>query len=1739
MNLFDMFDNDRKKSVSETELSGTGPKFITPEQGDKVEIKFGYNDYYDRHVSRGEVLQIRPDGYAVVGMSKTGKTENFPLRSLKVLGIRAHVPGPKDPTVSTPLSVTADQASSFDNYKKWEKQRGMSEGDFEEGYKVVPDIDRERYTDLSHEGLEGPTRLKSGKVVYYDPAVGQYYDRDSDHYMSHSDVASHNQEIDEKLGSSLVNKRQAHSLITKFKRPKFKFEEDEVEEGLDDELATFRNNKITARASNPFDTPKAGPNKFAEPDTKPKLSHDEMQSRTEQLSRCKKLLDIVNTSKHSSPLLTRIGNFIDKIDVNHFNLGDLDNMEKVLSNYAANNLAAKSRKPSKHGKVKFISPDEAGITAENTEDVGAGEMNTLEFKKALARLKHLANIDKNYCAADTDQDNKKKISEISEEKPKVDKALDKQIKAYIAKFYGTMYEIGSEDYKNLYDELMNDHIQDKINDDNKKNEETYYKRYEWLQALEKKYPRASGALANDGVDSQNAGGNERDEGYWERMLGSQKSSFVGRAEDYGIDPNLFYDAIRNNTISEGAKVDRMVSHIKSNEKKAGKSAKDAENIAWATANKRGMLDNKNKKKHVTEEDNDDHEYHLYYNGNHPKKGMRVNKTIYKNLKSARRAVDKLDNAYGAYAHGHKKVKKSQPETMKESSYNNNVLLESMCHSMTSEQRRIVEGIVQELRPLTEMELNPDQVKQIFQTAQQDSTAAGGNRTAIGQGKDVAVKVNDTINKVGKWLQDTTPVQFFDRKFEELKGKIGKKFPELDSKLTSIGTWAKENPGKTAAIIGVLTTIAALTTGPAGGAIAGQILRGTTELMKGEKLSTAIGKGVKTAAFGYLTGSVLDSIGSWLRTWTLDMVQYTPDIRQAKFKWSKTISWGDAQNGGSQTLSKSLDSGYFLNADADRLSQLVETFNSTGNPATKMQTFEEFRELLAKCAEPEYFERAEIADNLDRALAIANNNLYQNTVKLTKAIAAGAQGAVQAATGNSDQPPEKPVATTAESIDRNLTVYAWSLNESIGLPRGGVHLTNEGIGDMFKSAAGKVGKWAQTKGQNLTTKVTADKLQTAWKKAGSPTDSDEIAKILQNAGVDSEIITQIYTSMKIPAPANADAAPTTGGAGAFGQMANQLGNQSTTAATTQSSPSASAGANAFGQMANQLSKQPSTVGAAPTTPTTSSTGGTIQQKPNGLVHTANPNNPNNTNARAPSQAKQPAATNADPFSHAVNQLGNLTAAKPNAVPTTAPTTAQTTVPPTAPAKQRTGGRVSGQVSQSPNAVRKRNARAAAKATPTTTKESLGPKFGGYYKSTQKGAPRAGQGFGSMEESISLNTTVKAIANDIGEPITSLYATLKKMAKQYYDNNGDLKRFGLVAAGVGSRWFQQYYVNKMQTDLYDLTRQSPSHAAELKQFLRGKMIKDNLVMPKSFSELNKDLPEILARMGTKMGAEALAKNAKAWVYNKHDYEDFINKLLNGKGDDDEGDGYGASATVDAPSKDALLGKQRNHAEEIVNDVLRKLPSKVAGDIRNAIVRAPNKLQALQHELQKRKIAPPMEEGALGNMTKVRSDPLTKLKEPEDLKMKKPDRFKGMSNHNNLAAAQARNLVAKGAQTAGPGTGAHKNKALDVKKGLTRSLKHKGKFDFSESPNFLTWAISAGYNVIGNPAVYENAKRIYNRLLTEEKTDLKPGQYFIWTVHFDDGSSKQVKIKDEKFDVAKYYADKNQVVVNIDYNWEPKGN
>jgi hypothetical protein len=78
-------------------------------------------------------------------------------------------------------------------------------------------------------------------------------------------------------------------------------------------------------------------------------------------------------------------------------------------------------------------------------------------------------------------------------------------------------------------------------------------------------------------------------------IGSRVADIGPGGKEYNVKTDAAWDAAKKK-VSEGAKVDRMVKHIAKSEKKLGHSKKEAENIAWATANKRGMLDNKNKKK---------------------------------------------------------------------------------------------------------------------------------------------------------------------------------------------------------------------------------------------------------------------------------------------------------------------------------------------------------------------------------------------------------------------------------------------------------------------------------------------------------------------------------------------------------------------------------------------------------------------------------------------------------------------------------------------------------------------------------------------------------------------------------------------------------------------------------------------------------------------------------------------------------------------------------------------------------------------------------------------------------------------------------------------------------------------------------------------------------------------------------------------------------------------------------------
>jgi len=179
------------------------------------------------------------------------------------------------------------------------------------------------------------------------------------------------------------------------------------------------------------------------------------------------------------------------------------------------------------------------------------------------------------------------------------------------------------------------------------------------------------------------------------------------------------------------------------------------------------------------------------------------------------------------------------------------------------------------------------------------------------------------------------------------------------------------------------------------------------------------------------------------------------------------------------------------------------------------------------------------------------------------------------------------------IDQKLTVLSWALNESVNRKgHQSVHLTPKGVRTVFENigrcrraylkeyigapttdyghptAAGapasatagqgkpqgwfgktldtigrgvdKVGGYVSNVGHNVITKVTADKLNNMWNRAGEPYDSDRLYQLLTTEwGVPKQVVDSVFSKMGIPytappaqptaQPAAQTAAPKTGGA----------------------------------------------------------------------------------------------------------------------------------------------------------------------------------------------------------------------------------------------------------------------------------------------------------------------------------------------------------------------------------------------------------------------------------------------------------------------------------------------------------------------------------------------------------------------------------------------------------------------------------
>jgi hypothetical protein len=432
-------------------------------------------------------------------------------------------------------------------------------------------------------------------------------------------------------------------------------------------------------------------------------------------------------------------------------------------------------------------------------------------------------------------------------------------------------------------------------------------------------------------------------------------------------------------------------------------------------------------------------------------------------------------------------------------------------------------LVEQYTKLAEATLTKDQVMSIFQGAEETAMASGDNKTVAGKvgagvaaaaklPVDMAKAVDEKIKELGRMAQKAGPIKNADQKFEQLKKDITAK--NGDSKIVQgiqkVSDWAKENPGKASLAVGILTTIAAFAGGPVGGAAAGLILRASKDLLQGEKLSTAIGRSVKTAAYGAIAGWAMRGIGDWLEGLRADAVPYdkVPGLTQVDVGVTKTLSgtgFKSVQDLGSMIVPAD---------QAEQFSSLVQ--------AARGGDIDSFNELwnFSKTFDVNEFNELRNATNdMLQAVAQQNDAFLQNLTLANDAVAAIAQGT---ASGKMDA---NDVKVDGEPVEDEENPNVVKGNESLSMEDKFDLYLQEGPMDALKKAgsavkgavgkaAGAVGGAVKQAGKDIGNKVTANKLMKMWKSMGEPLDSGSIANILQDAGMTDDQIKGLSQTQKV-------------------------------------------------------------------------------------------------------------------------------------------------------------------------------------------------------------------------------------------------------------------------------------------------------------------------------------------------------------------------------------------------------------------------------------------------------------------------------------------------------------------------------------------------------------------------------------------------------------------------------------------------
>jgi len=443
--------------------------------------------------------------------------------------------------------------------------------------------------------------------------------------------------------------------------------------------------------------------------------------------------------------------------------------------------------------------------------------------------------------------------------------------------------------------------------------------------------------------------------------------------------------------------------------------------------------------------------------------------------------------------------------------------------------------------IREAALTSDQIQSLFAEIEKGQTAGGNNRTMLGKGKDAAEAVNKAWEDLKTKVQDSGPIKNVDATYDSAVAKIEKGLGGPDNAVSKLimgyRKFAKEHPIAQGLIYAALIAAAGISGAGLGGAAVLGLLKMTDKLLQGEKFSSAAYSGAKTGAMAYGAsklgdlfkdgGQAADAATSGVEQGlSPEQIKALKDIGASGQKMivQDGALWYEGPNGltmlrppdgssaeamlkvaqgagsqAGQAVSSAADAGgtalkIMKNAEQsarDRIMGAIDAGNIDPGDTMKM------RELAEK-----------VVDQVGGSLSPTSHKIaVERAVMLTlKGIADANGGSITSVGGKLVQSKEYTGKRLSEG-----QVY-------MVINRVCAQQLDEGVWDSVKGAAGKAMDWAKTKGTNLTTKITADKLNSAWQKAGAPTDSEELKQFLTAQGVEAGVIDSVYNTLKISSSA---------------------------------------------------------------------------------------------------------------------------------------------------------------------------------------------------------------------------------------------------------------------------------------------------------------------------------------------------------------------------------------------------------------------------------------------------------------------------------------------------------------------------------------------------------------------------------------------------------------------------------------------